>query len=111
LREHRTERRRAVCRVTSRGEAEFLTKEHEKRGTLLGGGLGEELGDLKDCLAEHARLVREGGAIVHPFDLRYRGLQESLVGDARWERVRILRIILYRNGENGKRKLTERRMT
>jgi len=73
-----------------------LTEEDEERGTLLGRGEREELGDLKGGGAERAGVVREDGAIGQPLDLRYCGFQEGFVGGARRERMGILGIVLQR---------------
>ena len=66
---------------------------------MLGRSLREELGDLKGSRAERAIVARDGRGGEQPFDLTYGGLQESIVGKLRWERVGVLGVILRKNNK------------
>jgi hypothetical protein len=48
----------------------MLAEGNEERGTLLGRGEREKLGDLEGGGAERARVVRKDGAVGQPLDLR-----------------------------------------
>jgi hypothetical protein len=98
LGEHRAQRCRAERRVARAGDLEPFAGEDEERGALLRRGEREEIGDLEDGDAERARVVPEDGAAGQPLDLRLRSLQESSIGGARGERMRILRIVLRKEG-------------
>jgi hypothetical protein len=64
---------------------------------LLGRSLREELGDLKGSRAARTIVARNGRGGEQPFDLIYGGLQESIAGELRRERMGVLGVILREN--------------
>ena len=87
---HRTESRRAKCRVATAGELELLTKEHKECRALLRCSECEQLGNLKRRSAQRARIVDKGRVDEKTLDLSYCVLEDKRVRGAWWERMGVL---------------------